>query len=126
MYQFAYHRPDTLDAARKESEEYLTALQRERAEFPGEWPARPLGVESYGTFIALLAVTGILGVTVELGFSQLLTRRVARQPRAAGHEARLRRVAGRRCRARALVPRRGGGRGGDAGYACSTANTTGL
>lgn len=41
--------------------------------------ARPLGVERFGTFISIIAVSTILGTLVNFGYIHLLTRTVARR-----------------------------------------------
>lgn len=48
--------------------------------------ARLLGVEPYGEFVTIIAVSAILSTGVEFGFHTLLTRTVAREPARAGRE----------------------------------------
>lgn len=45
--------------------------------------AKPLGVDLYGDFVAILALSSIVGVAVELGYLGLIIRTVARAPSSA-------------------------------------------
>jgi O-antigen/teichoic acid export membrane protein len=48
--------------------------------------ARLLGVEPYGEFVTIIAVSAILSTGVEFGFHTLLTRTIAREPERAARE----------------------------------------
>ena len=48
--------------------------------------ARLLGVEPYGEFVTIIAVSAILSTGVEFGFHTLLTRTIAREPARAARE----------------------------------------